>query len=185
LRYDFGLSKRTDRSSAKNSADKNPGFDAKQNSIAIVRKPRLWRAGISGVAVNRFADPVKLQIDFLSRCNCRRALRLFAADHSDGSKISGGSGVNDDAVNAAIPERLTTQIKQGRVQIEKIGKAKLAGLCATRAALAFCPRADDTIICKSEVRPSFLGSIALCLPGFDWSQRFRIGERMIIYVQFP
>ena len=82
---------------------------------------------------------------------------FFPANYRDGSKISVSGRIDDKAVNAAIPEWLATQIKESRVQIEQIGKTKLAGFCFGGAALASCrSRASNKVICESQVRRDFL-----------------------------
>jgi len=88
-------------------------------------------------------------------------------------------------VDAAVPQWLTPQIKHRRIQIEQIGKSKVAGLCIDSAALAFGAGANNSVIRESELGSDFFCSIILRLPGFDWTQRFRISECTIINVQFP
>jgi len=58
-------------------------------------------------------------------------------------------------VDAAVPEWLTPQIKHRRMQIEQVGKTKVADLCVDSAALAFCARANNPVIRESELSSDF------------------------------
>ncbi len=139
-----------------NCADKNLCFDAKQNSVSIIRDPDRGATELPvRLQFKIFANLVKLQIDFYRVVTASMHRDFFSANYRDGSKICASGGIDDDAINAAIPEWLTTQIKQCRVQIEQIGKTKLAGLCCGRAAFAFRPRASYAVISKSEVGGEF------------------------------
>ncbi len=117
-----------------NCADKNLCFDAKQNSVSIIRDPDRGATELPvRLQFKIFANLVKLQIDFYRVVTASMYRDFFSANYRDGSKICASGGIDDDAINAAIPEWLTTQIKQCRVQIEQIGKTKLARLCCGRA----------------------------------------------------
>jgi len=107
-------SKRIDCSSAKIVPTKNLCFDAKQNPVSIIPKTQI--VGVTELPVRLqfkiFANLVKLQIDFYRVVTASMHRDFFSANYRDGSKICASGGIDDDAINAAIPEWLTTQIKQ-------------------------------------------------------------------------
>ena len=80
---------------------------------------------------------------------------FFPAGDGDGSKISIGSGVNDNAINAVIPKGLAAQIEHRRVHIEQVRQTKLASLCFGGIAFAFCFRRSYSAVCKCEMGSDF------------------------------
>jgi hypothetical protein len=71
------------------------------------------------------------------------------------------------------------------VQIEQIGKIKVASLGGGGSVPAFCSRASYTLICETKAGDELFVSIILRLLSLDWTQCLRIGDRMVLGIQFP
>src|SRR6476660_8324080 len=102
-----------------------------------------------------FVNALQLQIKFDRVVMAGAHGDFLPPDYCGGSKISIGRRVNHNAINTAISERLTAQIKRRRVEIEQISKTKLTTLRSGCIAFAFCSRPSYSAVREREIGNNF------------------------------
>src|ERR1043166_2440107 len=102
----------------KDGADKDLRFGAEKDAIVVVGDPDAGAAEFFvWLKLEVLADPVEAQIAFDRVIAAGAHGNFLAADDRQSGEISRGRGINDDAINAVIAQRLAAQIKHRSVQI--------------------------------------------------------------------
>src|SRR5262245_45088973 len=102
------------------------------------------------------ADTFQLQIKLDRVVSAGAHGDVFPAGNRDGSEVSVCRWVNGKAINAALFERLTAQVKRRRVEIEQVSEMKVARRCFSGRTFAFRSCSRDSAIGESHMGSDFL-----------------------------